>query len=330
LSKTKVALIIKSAIVIAVLIVLALVPLWGSLGTRSILILVFLYMAMGQMWNLLAGYAGLISLGQQMFIGLGGYSVAVVCQAYGLSITAGLLTVPVVCLLAALIISVPIFKMSGVFFTIGSWIVAEAVLLFFTNWGFVRYGFGFTMGAGRTLSLDARYFIAFVLGVGSVLVVYLILRTRFGLGIMAMRDNEDVAEIRGVKIYRTKLSCFLISAVITGWAGGLMHLFDGFIQPYAAFSINWTVYMVFMVIIGGIGTIEGPIIGAFIYVLLRQYLLNYPGLSMLIFGTIALIIILVAPKGIMGTLHDRTGFELFSVRRKPRGMTPQPEQRGAA
>ena len=306
---------IKSVALVIVIAALALMPAWGSAGIKNIFILVFLYMAMGQMWNLLSGYAGLVSLGQQMFIGLGGYAVAVASFSYGLPLYVGLIAAPVVSMAFALVISLPIFKMSGVFFTIGSWIVAEALMLFFTNWGFVRYGYGFAIAAGRGLTLDVRYIMAFVLAIVSILAVYLILRTKFGLGIMAMRDNESVSEVRGVKTYRTKLVCFLISAFFTGLAGAMMHLFDGYIQPYAAFSIDWTVYMVFMVIIGGIGTIEGPILGALIYVLLRQYLYQFPGVSLLIFGAIALVIILVAPKGVMGSLHGRTGFEMFSVRR---------------
>jgi branched-chain amino acid transport system permease protein len=307
--------IVKTAVAAVILAALLLMPQWGSDRIINIFILIFLYMSMGQMWNLLAGYAGLVSLGQQMFIGLGGYAVAVICESYDLPLAAGLAVAPVVCMVFALIISFPIFKMSGMFFTIGSWIVAEALLLFFTNWEFVRYGFGFTITSGRVLPLQFRYMMALALGIGSILVVYLTLRTRFGLGIMAMRDNEAVSEVRGVKIYRTKLICFLISAFVTGLAGGVMHMFDGYIQPYAAFNIDWIVTMVFMVIIGGIGTIEGPIIGAFIYVLLRQYLLNFPGGSMLVFGAIALVIILLAPKGVMGLVNDKTGIELFSVRR---------------
>jgi branched-chain amino acid transport system permease protein len=306
---------IKGAAVIVILAVLLLMPFVGPESITNILILIFLYMAMGQMWNLLAGYAGLVSLGQQMFIGVGGYAVAVICQSYGLHFAIGLIVAPLVCTLWALIISVPIFKMSGVFFTIGSWIVAEALMLFFTNWEFVKYGFGFTISAGRNLSLETRYIMAFVLGIISILVVFFVLRTKFGLGIMAMRDNESVSEIRGVKTYRTKLVCFLISAFITGLVGGVMHLFNAYIQPYAALNIEWTVIMVFIAIIGGIGTVEGPILGALIYVLLRQFLMNLPGFSMLIFGAIAVVIILIAPKGVMGLIHEKTGFELFSVRR---------------
>jgi len=318
---------IKNAAVAIVVVALALMPYWGSLAIINIFILVFLYMAMGQMWNLMSGYAGLVSLGQQIFIGLGGYAVAVICQKYDLPLALGLVVAPIVSMLFALVISLPLFKMAGVFFTIGSWIVAEALALFFTNWEFVRYGFGFSLTVARRLSLNQMYIMSFVLGAGSILVVYLLLRTKFGLGIMAMRDNERASEVRGVKTYRTKLMCFLISAFVTGIAGALIHLNIVFIQPYAAFGIDWTVIMVFIVIIGGIGTIEGPILGALIYVFLRQYLVQFPGVSMLIFGAIAIIVILVAPKGVIGLLHDKTGFELFSVRRvmKPPRLPDTPK-----
>ncbi|MGB9905735.1 MAG: ABC transporter permease subunit, partial [Desulfotomaculales bacterium] len=98
-----------------------------------------------------------------------------------------------------------------------------------------------------------------------------------------------------------------------------LYLSIAYIQPNAAFGINWTIAMVFMVIIGGIGTIEGPVLGALIYVLLNQYLYNFPGISMIILGAVAIIVILVAPGGIMGTLQERFGFELISVRRNFKG-----------
>jgi len=118
-----------------------------------------------------------------------------------------------------------------------------------------------------------------------------------------------------VKLYNTKLRCFLVSAFMTGIAGAAMYLNIAFIQPNAAFNIDWTVSMVFIVIIGGIGTIEGPIIGAVIFVLLRQFLFSFPGFSMLILGIIAIILMLLAPKGVMGYLSKRFGWDVFSIRR---------------
>ena len=136
---------------------------------------------------------------------------------------------------------------------------------------------------------------------------------------MSARDNENAAEVRGVQLYKTKLTCFLISGAFTGVVGVVLFLNSAYIKPASAFTIDWTVSMVFIVVIGGMGTIQGPIVGAIVFVILRQYLYNFPGISMIILGFIAVAIILLAPKGIMGALHDRFGVEVFSVRRKIKG-----------
>ena len=144
----------------------------------------------------------------------------------------------------------------------------------------------------------------------------IILRSKFGLGLMAMRDNEAASEIRGVKLYKSKLICFLISSAITGVAGSALYLNLSYIKPTVGFGIDWTVSMVFIAVIGGMGTIEGPIIGAIIFVILRQLLYNFSGFSMLILGIIAVVMILVAPKGIMGLINKKADFDLFGVKRK--------------
>ena len=306
-------------IVLAVIVVLLIaLPLWATQGMVNVCLLIMLYMAVGEMWNLLAGYAGLVSLGQQIFIGLGGYSLAVITEVYHQNFLLAILIGGVVSGVFALVISQPIFKMKGIYFAIGSWIVAEAVALYFLNWSFVRYGLGFNIRTTYDMTTNDLYYLSLVVGLGSVLLVYLIMRTKGGLALMAIRDNDLAAEVMGIRIYKTKLIIFLVSAFVTGVAGGVLYLNISFIQPTAAFSIQWTVAAVVIVIIGGIGTMEGPIIGAVIYVVLQQYLYDFPGFSMIILGVIAISIILVAPKGIMGTLHEKFGWEVLSARRNPR------------
>ncbi|MBP2646187.1 MAG: urea transporter, permease protein UrtC [Firmicutes bacterium] len=297
-------------------------PLWAPEYFVMVFSLIFLYMALGQMWNLLAGYTGLVSLGQQIFIGLGGYSLAVITELYDLPMLLGLAVGGVASVLFALVISQPIFKMKGVYFTIGTWIAAEALAVFFSNWTYVRSGQGFNITASYDLTTIDIYYVAVVVGLSSVALVYFLLRSRLGLALMAMRDNEAAAETMGIELYKTKLKCFLLSAFVTGIAGGALYLSIAYIQPFAAFSIDWTVAMVFMVIIGGIGTLEGPIIGAIVYVVLKQFLYGYPGISMIILGVLAVAIILLAPKGIMGTLHDKYGFEILSSRRRSKDVEP--------
>jgi len=299
-----------------IVLVLATVPVWGSEYVLLLCLLFCLYLALSQMWNLLTGYSGLLSLGQQAFIGLAGYTVAILCNYYGVYLWLSVFIAGLFSMLLALFMSLFIFRMRGVYFGIGTWIFAEALLLWFSNWSYVKYGMGHFISPDPIPSMTEIYYGAFVVGVGSVVLVYLLLRSRLGLGLIAMRDDDHVAETMGVNVFRSKLTCFLIAAFVTGVAAAIMYTFQIFIQPYKAFAIDWTVKLVFIVIIGGIGTIEGPIIGSLIYVLLSQTLSEYISVSLLILGVIAIIVILTAPLGIMGSLQKKLGFEILSPRRK--------------
>jgi branched-chain amino acid transport system permease protein len=296
--------------------ILGTVPLWGDQYLLFFFMLFCLYLALAQMWNLLAGYSGLISLGQQSFVGMGGYVVAVMSNYYGVYIWGSVLLGGVFSALLALFMSLFIFRMKGVYFAIGTWIFSEALLIWFSNWEYTKYGMGLFIKPTPNLSMTEIYYASFIVGVGSVALVYGILRSKLGLGLMAMRDDEAVSETMGVEVFRSKLYCFLIGAFVTGSTAGILYIFQVFIQPYKAFAIDWTVKLVFIVIIGGIGTLEGPIVGALLFVLLSQSLAEYFSVSMLILGAIAIGVILIAPKGIMGTLQEKLGFEILSPRRK--------------
>jgi len=307
--------IIKWGVIAVAVVMLLTLPLWwNDLYVINIVILIFSYLALGEMWNFLGGYAGLPSLGQQVFVGIGGYAMAVMLQTYKQPIFLCLAASFVFCVIFALAISAPIFNLSKMYFTIGTCILSLAVSAWFSNWDFVHYNAGINISRAFNFPPMTLYLLSVGIGLFSVAAVYIILRTKWGLGLMAMRDNAKAAEVRGVKLYQNKLWVFLISAGITGVTGGIIYLNLGYIKTDSAFSMNWTITCVFMVIIGGIGTIEGPIIGAFIYILLRQLLYNFPGLSMIILGCIAVVAILVMPKGIMGILQ-KWNFDIFSVRR---------------
>ena len=306
---------IRIALLVLVVLVLGSVSIFGDQYTKLLFMLVLLYMALGQFWNLLGGYSGLVSLGQQIFIGLGGYTLAVTVLYYGFPIWLGVLTGGVIALLFALVISPVIFRMSGVYFSIGTWVVAESLAIWFSNWEYVEMGQGLFIKPARQLSVSQLYYLAMLVGVGSVALVYGVMRSKLGLALMAMRNDPGASEISGVSVFRNKLYCYLISSFCTGLTAGALYLNMVFIQPYKAFGIDWTVALVFIVIIGGIGTIEGPIIGAVIYVLLQQYLSDYASVSMLALGVVAIIIMLIMPKGIMGTIQEKLGFEILSPRR---------------
>jgi branched-chain amino acid transport system permease protein len=215
----------------------------------SVLLLIFLYVALASMWNLLAGYSGMVSLGQQMFIGLGGYTLAVLSLYYGFPIYLSVLLGGVMSVILALFISRPVFRMKGVYFAIGTWVIAEALGICFSNWGYVKYGMGMFIQPAYKLSMTSIYYAAMIICIGSLALVYVLLRSNLGLALMAIRDNDVASEAMGVNIFRCKLTCFLISAFITGTAAGILYLNTIFIQPFEAFGIGWTVKLLFIVII---------------------------------------------------------------------------------
>jgi branched-chain amino acid transport system permease protein len=299
-----------------VLAALTFIPHLASRYVVNVLLLVCVYIALASMWNLLAGYSGMVSLGQQMFIGLGGYTLAVLSLYYKVPIYVSVILGGMVSVVLALSISMSIFRMKGVYFAIGTWVIAEALGICFSNWGYVRYGMGLFIQPAYKLSMTSVYYAAVISCIVSVGLVYSLLRSKLGLALMAIRDDDVASEAMGVNIFRCKLTCFLISAFITGAGAGILYLNTIFIQPFEAFGIGWTVKLLFIVIIGGIGTVGGPIIGAVIFVLLQQFLSEYVGYNLIILGAITIAVIFFAPRGILGTLQMKLGFELFPIRRQ--------------
>ena len=205
------------------LVALATVPVWGSDYLVLFFMLFCFYLGLSQMWNLLAGYSGLISLGQQVFIGLGGYTMAVMTNYYGVNIWLSVFLGGVFSAAMALFMSLFIFRMKGVYFAIGTWVFAEATLIWFSNWEYVKYGMGLFVKPANPPSMTMIFYGAFITGVGAVVLVYILLRSRLGLGLMAMRDDEAVAETMGVEVFRSKLTCFVLAAFTTGLIAGIYH-----------------------------------------------------------------------------------------------------------
>ena len=302
-------------LIIALVFIFVIFPASGNRSLLNILTLIFLYMAMSQMWNLLGGYAGMLSLGMQAFIGIGGYSLTVLSVNYGVNIYLAIIIGAIISALFGLAVSPAVFKMSGVYFAIGTWIVAEALMIFFSNWKFVGYAQDWSIGTVFGMSQTQLYITAAIVVALSILVVYGLLRRKTGLALMAMRDSTSAAEVMGVELFKTKLKCYVIACFMTGLIGGAVYMQQGYINPSTGFSINWTIAMTFSVIIGGLGYMEGPIIGAILYVVIAQIMYNYPGMSNIVLGIIAIVVILLAPQGIMGFIYEKTGFLLLSPRR---------------
>lgn len=287
----------------------------ASNNVMRYMIQIFLYITMGEMWNLLSGYAGMTSLGQQLFIGLSGYAVAVATTTFHMPLGMGILLGAVVSIVIALILPLILFRMEGMYFSIATWVVAEAFATFFLSWKFVGQGSGMTIRVNPYPQIFDICLLSLTVCVAALAVVWFLLRTKAGLGLIAMRDDMTAAPSVGVSEFRHKLLVYVIAAFFIALAGGVFVINKGIIYPENGFGISWTVSMIFIVVIGGKGTVSGPIVGAVIYVFLQEYLAHYPGWSNIILGVITILVILFLPDGIMGTLQKKLRFEIFSAKR---------------
>jgi branched-chain amino acid transport system permease protein len=296
-------------------------------------------LVLAQFWNLLAGYGGLVSIGQQAFVGMGAYAL------FGGVILAGVDPVPAIILsgVAALVIAIPTaffaFRLQGAYFAIGTWVIAEVFRLLLAQWKTLGGGTGTSLPRSATKDmwfvdaikalLDVKtsaardilaYWLALMLALATIGGIYWLLRTRRGLALAAVRDNTEAAKSVGVDAGRMKWMVFLTSAFGTGLAGGLIYMQKARISPDAAFSVtDWTAYVIFIVVIGGIGTIEGPILGVLIFFALQSLLADFGSWYLLSLGVLAIAIMLIAPRGIWGLISERTGLQLFPIRRRLKG-----------
>jgi branched-chain amino acid transport system permease protein len=303
-------------------------PWTGDAGLMRVVIEFIALLVLAQMWNLLAGYAGLVSIGQQAYLGLGGYALIVLADDLGVN---PFLAVPLAGLAAAglaLPTAALVFRFRDAYFAVGTWAVAEVYRLLIANTGALGRGTGRTLKAVFPLARDTRelvtYAIAVVVGVAAIVAVYLFLRSRLGLGLMAVRDSESASESLGVDVFRTKLAVYLLAAFGTGTTGALIYVNLLRISPDAAFSINWTAYTIFIVVIGGIGTLEGPIVGTVVFFLLRELLADHGSWYMILLGTLAVLAMMRYPQGLWGLVAERWDLRFFPVQRRVRLDEPPP------
>lgn len=312
---------IAGIIAILFLAFIAAAPWWASSADLRLITEILFYLALATMWNLLAGYAGLISVGQHAYVGLGGYLMFSFVLFTGMN---PLWTIPISGVVGA-VISIPVawlvFRLKGPYFAIGTWVVAEVFRLSFAQMQSLGGGSGMSIPVNVMRELGRKderemliYFCAFSLSVGAILMAYFLLRSRVGLALTAIRDNEIASSSLGVKIGRVKLFVYVAAAAMTTMIGNLIFVTKLRISPDAAFSVNdWTVFVIFIVVIGGIGTIEGPIIGTLLYFLLREFFADLGAIYLMILGALAIIIMLAAPKGIWGLIVSKWDFSIFPV-----------------
>ena len=304
----------------------------GGRDDLQLLSEIYAYVVLASLWNLLAGYAGLVSVGQQAYVGLGAYSLFALAILFGVS---PLWSIPLAGLIGAglsIPVALLVFRLRGHYFAIGTWIVAEVFRLSASQVSALGGGSGTSLPAAvviaiaptRALRDFTMYWIALLLAAAVLALIVLLLRSRYGLALKAMRDAELAAACSGVDVYRTKFLVYVVVALATAMLGGLIFLQKLRISPDAAFSVNdWTAFVIFITVIGGIGRIEGPIVGTLVFFALRQTLADLGTIYLMMLGLVAIVIMLVAPKGIWGIVAARFGWQLFPLERTVLSEEPQ-------
>ncbi|GLT11502.1 branched-chain amino acid ABC transporter permease [Sulfitobacter sp. G21635-S1] len=312
----------RIAMTIGLFLLLALVamPWWATSGNIRWAIELCCYIAIAQMWNLLAGYAGLVSVGQQAFIGVAGYMLFVLAQNFGINPFVAV----ILSLIAPAVLAVPTYfllrRLDGPYFAIGTWVVAEAVRLATSNIDYVNAGAGMTLRVMTQYSQHERE-VAFVILCAILLIVtiggsYWLLRSRHGLALTAMRDNPVAAASQGVNVGKLRLYIFVAAAVGTGFAGAIYYMAQLRITPSAGFDPFWASMAIFIVMVGGIGSIEGALIGALIYFFADRLFGEFGSAYLIVLGILTLIIALYARGGVWGLLQKLGDHPWFPVRRK--------------
>ncbi|MGJ8624614.1 MAG: branched-chain amino acid ABC transporter permease [Yoonia sp.] len=317
-SVTKVAAILG----LIILVVLIAAPYWAGRADMRLMGEIFLYLALACLWNLMAGYAGLVSVGQQAYVGFGGYMLFALTMFAGLHPVGAIVVAGVLGAIIAVPVALLIFRLRGAYFAIGTWVIAEVFRLSFAQISALGGGSGSSLPVDIVRSLaesrDGREHLSYWLALASAVIVlaavYFFLRSRNGLALTAIRDNELAAGSLGIDIWRTKFIVYIVTSALTAMIGALIFLQKLRISPDAAFSVNdWTAFVIFIVVIGGIGTIEGPIIGTLIFFLLRETLADLGTVYLMVLGVVAIAIMLKAPNGVWGLIRARFDLEMFPL-----------------
>ncbi len=305
------------AVVAVVVLAAPMAPYVLSRGAQGSLVTLFSLITMATMWNLLAGYGGMLSVGQQAYIGIGAYGLVYLSDKVGLD---PFMAVPLAVVVAG-VISIPIsylvFRLQGGYFAIGTWVVAEVIALIVVQVTVLGGGIGLTftgfsgLGPGRRIAYV--YWLSLAGVVIAVLITYLIMRSRLGLGFTAIRDDATAAASLGVRVTQSKRFVFVVAAMGCGLAGAMIAANTLRVQPTAVFSVNYAVFMIFIVVIGGLGTIEGPILGAIVFFALQQWLAGLGVWYLVILGVIAIVITLFLPRGLWGLISGNGRIRLFPV-----------------
>jgi branched-chain amino acid transport system permease protein len=286
---------------VAAPVLLAAVPLFApGPNTIKLLFTTLVWMTASVAWNLIGGFGGQVSFGFTVFFGLGAYTAAVALNA-GADPLSSCLLAATVAALASLAVGLPTFRLKGPYFAIATIGVSEAVRVVMTNVPATGGASGYRVMERGAFHQLQHFYAALALAAGAVAVSILVRRSRLGLALLAIRDDEDAAADLGVNPLRAKLLAHAIAAALTGAAGGVHARYAAYVNPQGEFAFAISVAILLMPIIGGVGTIWGPIVGAGVYGLVHDEIVAaFPQLHLLIYGSLLVLIVLFEPDGIVG------------------------------
>ncbi len=302
-------------ILIVVIVIAALPSVTNSVSMREDLFFILMLAILASSINIIMGYTGYVSFGHIVFFGLGGYIAFFLTKEYQVHFALSALAGGVVASLVAFLLGMPVLRLRGAYFALATIGINEAFRVFFTNFD----AFGGSIGMFFNIAVyDAyegaknagqlAYYAMVIVALATVTTSFLIKKSKFGLGLMAIREDQDTAMVLGIDPARAKVITYTISAFFPGLAGAIFFFKNGIIEPHPAFDLFRSIEALVMVMLGGYGTVTGPIVGAFVYERMRGFLITDPTFSkahLVIAGILLLLIVLFATAGVVGTLRLR-------------------------
>lgn len=301
--------------------VAALVPLFvKDVYVQNIMVLTLMYAALSQSWNILGGYCGQISLGHALYFGLGAYTTALLFTKFGVLPWFGMLSGGLISAVIAMALGYPCFRLRGHYFVIATIVIAEIAYLLFLNWDWAGAALGIDIPVRTDSWLTFQFtrsklpYFYFALGfcVVAWLVTFWLQDSKWGYWWRAVKDNPDAAESLGVVVFNSKMGAAAVSAFLTAVGGSFYAQFVSYIDPESVMSFHFSLLMALPAVLGGIGTLWGPVLGAVILIPLTELTRSFiggsgRGVDLIVYGTLIVLIALARPEGLIG---------LFSRKRK--------------
>ena len=291
------------------------VKITGRPATREMFFTVLKAIALASSLNMILGYTGYVSFGHIMFFGLGGYVGFYLISEQGQSLWLAMLAGGLTAGVLAFLLGKAILHLRGAYFALATIGVNAAMQALITNLDLFGGPIGMTLNfqvyqqyGGAAQALEMCFYILVVITLIGVIVSYLIRTSKFGLGLLAIREDEEAAEVMGVVASNAKTWAYVISAIVPGVIGALFFFKNGNIEPHDAFPLHSSIEIIVMVMLGGQGTVLGPILGATVYQRMRGLLLTSPifkDIQLSVAGALLLLIVLFVPAGVVGWLRDR-------------------------